>query len=131
MQPGAGTALYQQAAAALEQSQGGTGYTIKTVRYFTGPIPGGGVGAIYYLDVRDTRLSARVLLVSGPGPAEAAVARTGTTGWKRGDWTGFRGDQAAAPHLPLPGRWSGPEFDPIGATPPLLAASVAGCLDGT
>ena len=82
---------------ALEQAQGGSGYVIHSVRYFAGPVPNGGVGAIYYLDVRDPRLSARVVLVSTGGPSQTAVAKVGTTGWKDGDWTGFRG-----PSLPRP-----------------------------
>jgi hypothetical protein len=130
-QPAPGTDLYQQAVTALEQAQGGSGYTIRSVRYFAGPVPSGGVGAIYYLDVRDPRLSARVILVSTGGPSQAAVAKVGTTGWKDGDWTGFRGTEPSAAHPPVPGRWSGPQFDPVTSSPLLLAPTVAGCLDGT
>jgi hypothetical protein len=72
-----------------------------------------------------------VVLVSGAGPASAAVAKTGTSGWKNGDWTGFRGQLAPAVHPPLPGQWAGPEYNPVTSTPPLLAPTVAGCLDGT
>ncbi len=135
VQPAPGSDFYQQATAALEQSQGGTGYDIKAVRYFAGPVSGGGIGAVYYLDVRDPRLSARVLLVSGAGPASAAIARTGSTGWKSGDWFAFKGTDPAAvtplPAIPLPGKWAGPEYDPVGGTSPLLTSSVSGCLDGS
>ncbi len=109
VQPAPGTDFYKQAVAALEQSAGGSGYAIHSVRYFAGPLAAGGIGAIYYLDVRDPRLSSRVLLVSGAGPASLAVAKTGTTGWKPADWTAKGG----------------------GASPVTLLPSVAGCLDGT
>jgi hypothetical protein len=136
VQPAPGSDFYRQAADALAQSQGGTGYVINAVRYFAGPLTGGGIGAIYYLDVRDPRLSARVLLVSGAGPSSAAIARTASTGWKSGDWTGFKGSQPVAavaplPGIPLPGKWGGPEYDPVGGVTPLLSPSVAGCLDGS
>lgn len=131
IQPAPGADFFKSATMALEQSQGGTGYTIRAVRYFAGPLPRGGEGAFYYVDVRDPRLSARVLLASGSGPSQVAVAKSGTTGWKAGDWTGFQGNQAAAVHPPLPGKWAGPEFDPVSAATPLLAPSVAGCLAGT
>jgi hypothetical protein len=120
--------FFKQALAALQQSQGGS-YAVKTVRYFAGPLAGGGVGAIYYLVVSDPRFSARVLLVSGGGPGQVAVAPAGTSGWKAGDWKGFRGQTAAAAFPPLPGKWSGPEFDAV--TGGLLAPSVAGCMTGT
>ncbi len=131
IQPAPGADFFKQATLALEQSQGGTGYVIKAVRYFAGPLSAGGIGAIYYLDVNDPRLSARVVLVSGAGPAQAAVAAAGTTGWKAGEWTGFRGTEPAANHPPLPGTWGGPEFDAVTATPGFLSASVAGCLAGS
>ena len=130
-QPAPGADFFKQASVALEQSQGETGYVIRAVRYFAGPLTGGGSGAIYYLDVNDPRLSARIVLVSGGGPSKAAVATSGTHGWKQGDWTGFAGSQPAASHPPLPGKWSGPEFDPVGGAPPLLSSSVVGCLAGT
>ncbi len=129
--PAPGDDFYKQATNALQQSQGGTGYTVHSVRYFAGPLAGGGLGAVYYLDLRDPRLSARVLLVSGGGAAKAAVAPTGTTGWKAGDWTGFAGEEPAAVHAPLPGRWSGPEFDPVSGPGALLTPSLAGCMEGT
>lgn len=121
--------FFKQALAALQQSQGSTAYTVKTVRYFAGPLASGGVGAIYYLDVSDPKFTGRVLLVSGGGPAQAAVAPSGTTGWKAGDWKGFRGQTAAAAYPPLPGKWSGPEYDPV--TGGLLTPGVAGCMSGT
>jgi hypothetical protein len=136
VQPAPGSDFYQQATQALQQSQGGNAYVVKKVRYFAGPLPSGGIGAVYYLDVQDPRLSARVLLVSGAGPASAAIARSGTTGWKDGDWHGFKGtDPAAAvsplPGIPSPGKWSGPSYDPVGGTTPLLSPSLTGCLDGS
>jgi hypothetical protein len=135
VQPAPGADFYKQASDALQSSQGGTGYVIHAVRYFAGPLASGGIGAIYYLDVRDPRLTARVLLVSGAGPSAAAIAKTGTTGWKAGDWTGFKGtDPAAVPALAgiaLPGKWSGPSYDPVSAATPLLSAALAGCLDGS
>jgi hypothetical protein len=131
VQPAPTSDFYHQATAALQESQGGTGYLIKAVRYFAGPLTSGGIGAIYYLDVRDPRLSARVVLVSGAGPSSVAVAKTGTTGWKAGDWTGFRGQQPASSQPPLPGKWSGPAYDPVSGPTPLLSTSVAGCLDGS
>jgi hypothetical protein len=109
VQPAVGADFYRQAVAALEQSVGGSNYDIKSVRYFAGPLAAGGIGAIYYLDVRDPRLMSRVLLVSGAGPSSVAVAKTGTTGWKAADWTAKGG----------------------GASPVTLLPSVAGCLDGT
>jgi hypothetical protein len=108
VQPAPGTDFYKQAVAALEQSVGGTGYDIKSVRYFAGPLAAGGIGAIYYLDVRDPRLTSRVVLVSGAGPSSVAVAKTGTTGWNPADWTARGG----------------------GASPVTLLPSVAGCLAG-
>ncbi len=105
------------------------------MRYFAGPLAGGGIGAVYYLDVRDPRLSARVLLVSGAGPARLRVAPTGTTGWKPGEWTGFAGHGACrrAPPLPRdagPGKWQGPSLTPSRAD--RAAHPVAGgLLDGT
>lgn len=135
VQPAPGSDFYQQATDALKSSQGGTGYVIKAVRYFAGPLASGGIGAIYYLDVRDPRLTARVLLVSGAGPSSAAIAEAGTTGWKQGDWHAFMGTDPAAvtpfPGIPDPGKWAGPSYDPIGGASPLLSASVAGCLDGS
>lgn len=109
VQPAPATDFYRQAVAALEQSEGGTGYVVHAVRYFAGPLATGGIGAIYYLDVRDPRLSARVLLVSGAGPASVAVAKIGTTDWKPADWTAPGGG-------PLTVR---------------LSPSVAGCLAGS
>lgn len=131
IQPAPGSDFFQQATAALEQSQGGTGYAVKAVRYFAGPLASGGIGAVYYLDVNDPRLTARVVLVSGGGAPHAAVAKPGTTGWKPGEWTGFGGTQAAALHPPTPGKWAGPEFDAVTATPAFLSPSLAGCLQGT
>ncbi len=135
VQPAPAADFFKQAVDALDASQGGTGYVVKAVRYFAGPLPSGGLGAVYYLDVRDPRLSARVLLVSGAGPAAAAIAKTGTTGWKAGDWHGFKGSEPAAvtpfPGIPLPGKWSGPSYDPVGGATPLLSASLVGCLDGS
>ncbi len=131
IQPAPGADFFKQATRALEQSQGAAGYVVKAVRYFAGPLTGGGIGAVYYLDVADPRLSARVVLVSGAGPSQAAVAKSATTGWKQGDWTGFAGSQPAAAHPPLPGKWAGPEFDPVGGATPLLSSGVAGCLAGT
>lgn len=135
VQPAPGADFYQQATAALQSSQGGTGYVIHAVRYFAGPLASGGIGAVYYLDVRDPRLTARVLLVSGAGPSAAAIAKSGTTGWKQGDWHGFKGTDPAAvlpwPGIPLPGKWSGPAYDPVGGAAPLLTSSLAGCLDGS
>jgi hypothetical protein len=121
--------FFKQALAALQQSQGSTAYTVKTVRYFAGPLASGGVGAIYYLNVSDPKFTGRVLLVSGGGPAQAAVAPSGTTGWKDGDWKAFRGQTAAVAYPPLPGKWSGPEYDPV--TGGLLTPGVAGCMSGT
>ncbi len=121
--------FFKQGVAAFEQSQGGSGYLVKTVRYFAGPLAGGGTGAIYYLNVADPRFTARVLLVSGAGPAQAAAAPSNTAGWKAGDWKGFRGQAAPTAFPPLPGKWSGPEYDPV--TGGLLSASIAGCLVGT
>lgn len=136
VQPAPGSDFYKQATQALQQSQGGGAYVVKSVRYFAGPLPTGGIGAVYYLDVQDPRLSARLLLVSGAGPASAAVAKTGTTGWKDGDWYGFRGSDPAAvvsplPGIPSPGKWSGPAYDPVSGTTPLLSPSLTGCLDGS
>jgi hypothetical protein len=135
VQPAPTADFFKQAVDALDASQGGTGYAVNAVRYFAGPLPSGGIGAVYYLDVRDPRLTARVLLVSGAGPAAAAVAPSGTSGWKPGDWHGFKGTEpAAVPALPgiaHPGKWAGPEYDPVGGTTPLLSPSLAGCLDGT
>jgi hypothetical protein len=113
----------------LQQSQGGTGYVVKSVRYFAGPLASGGIGAIYYLNVAGHTFKGRVLLVSGGGAAQAAVAPSGTSGWKAGDWKGFRGQTAAAAFAGVPGKWSGPEYDPV--TGGLLPASVAGCMTGT
>jgi hypothetical protein len=121
--------FFKQALAALQQSQGGGGYEVKTVRYFAGPLAGGGVGAIYYLDVSDPKFTGRVLLVSGSGAAQAAFAPGGTTGWEAGDWKGFRGQTPAVVYPPLPGKWSGPEYDPV--TGGLLTPGVAGCMSGT
>jgi hypothetical protein len=121
--------FFKQALAALQQSQGGSAYAVKSVRYFAGPLAGGGIGAIYYLNVSDPKFNGRVLLVSGGGAAAAAVAPSGTTGWKAGDWKGFRGQTAATAYPPLPGKWSGPEYDAV--TGGLLAPSVAGCMIGT
>jgi hypothetical protein len=109
VQPAVGTDFYRQAVSALEQSVGGSNYVIKSVRYFAGPLAAGGIGAIYYLDVRDPRLTSRILLVSGAGPSSVAVAKIGTTGWKASDWTAKGG----------------------GASPVTLLPSVSGCLDGT
>jgi hypothetical protein len=135
VQPAPGSDLYRQATDALQSSQGGSDYAVKAVRYFAGPLASGGIGAVYYLDVRDPRLTARVLLVSGAGPSAAAIAETGTTGWKQGDWHGFKGTDAAAvtplPGIPLPGKWAGPAYDPVGGAAPLLTAALAGCLDGS
>jgi hypothetical protein len=135
VQPAPGSDFYRQATQALQQSQGGGAYVVKSVRYFAGPLPSGGIGAVYYLDVQDPRLSARVLLVSGAGPAAAAIAKTGTTGWKDGDWHGFKGTDPAAvvsiAGIPSPGKWSGPSYDPVSGTTPLLSASLTGCLDGS
>jgi hypothetical protein len=135
VQPAPGSDFYRQATDALQTSQGGTGYVINAVRYFAGPLAGGGIGAVYYLDVRDPRLTARVLLVSGAGPSSAAIAKTGTTGWTQGDWHGFKGTDPAAitplPGIAHPGKWSGPSYDPVGGSTPLLSSAVAGCLDGT
>jgi hypothetical protein len=135
VQPAPGSDFYQQATDALQSSQGGAGYAIKAVRYFAGPLASGGIGAVYYLDVRDPRLTARVLLVSGAGPSAAAIAKTGTTGWKQGDWHGFKGTDAAAvtplPGIPDPGKWSGPSYDPVGGAAPLLTSALAGCLAGS
>lgn len=121
--------FYKQAVAALQQSQGGGGYVVKSVRYFAGPLSGGGIGAIYYLKVASSTFNARVLLVSGAGPGQAAVATSTTSGWKAGDWKGFRGQAAAAAYPGLPGKWSGPEYDAV--TGGLLAPGVAGCMAGT
>jgi hypothetical protein len=135
VQPAPGADFYRQATDALQASQGGTGYTVKTVRYFAGPLANGILVGVYYLDVRDPRLSARVLLVSGAGPESAAVARTGSRGWKAGDWFGFKGTdppaQAPLPGIAHPGKWAGPEYDPVGGTTALLSPSLTGCLDGT
>ena len=135
VQPAPGSDFYRQATDALQASQGGSGYVVHAVRYFAGPLAGGGIGAVYYLDVRDPRLTARVLLVSGAGPSAAAIAQTGTTGWKQGDWHGFRGTGPAAvtplPGIPHPGKWAGPSFDPVSGATPLLTSSLAGCLDGS
>lgn len=109
IQPAPGSDFYRQATAALEQAEGGTGYAIKSVRYFAGPLAAGGIGAIYYVDVNDPRLTSRVLLVSGAGPASVALARPGTTGWKPAEWTSRSG----------------------GRTTLTLSPSVAGCLAGT
>ena len=121
--------FFKQAVAALQQSQGGTGYVVKSVRYFAGPLASGGIGAIYYLNVAGPTFTGRVLLVSGGGAAQAAVAPSGTTGWKAGQWKGFRGQAAPAAFAGVPGKWSGPEYDPV--TGGLLSASVAGCMTGT
>ncbi|HEX4428510.1 MAG TPA: hypothetical protein VHZ96_04490 [Frankiaceae bacterium] len=135
VQPAPGADFYRQATDALQAAQGGTGYVIHAVRYFAGPLASGGIGAVYYLDVRDPRLTARVLLVSGAGPSTAAIAKTGTTGWTQGDWYGFKGSEAAAvtplPGIPLPGKWAGPSYDPVGGSAPLLSPSLAGCLAGS
>jgi hypothetical protein len=121
--------FWKQAVAALQQNQGGTGYTVKSVRYFAGPLASGGIGAIYYLKLSGSGFAGRVLLVSGGGAAQAAAAPFATTGWKAGDWKGFRGQTAAAAYPGLPGKWSGPEYDAV--TGGLLSASVAGCMQGT
>jgi hypothetical protein len=121
--------FFKQAVAAFEQNQGGTGYVVKSVRYFAGPLANGGVGAVYYLNVADPRFTARVLLVSGAGPGQAAAAPSNTAGWKAGDWKGFQGQAAPATFPPLPGKWSGPEYDPV--TGGLLSPGIAGCLSGT
>ena len=135
VQPAPGADFFKQAQTALDASQGATGYVVKAVRYFAGPLPSGGIGAVYYLDVRDPRLTARVLLVSGAGPAGAAIAPTGTTGWKPGEWHAFKGTDPAAvtpfPGIPLPGKWKGPSYDPVAGATPLLSPSLVGCLDGT
>jgi hypothetical protein len=111
--PAPGSDFYKQATSALDQSQGGSGYIVRAVRYFAGPLPSGGIGAVYYLDVRDRRLMARVLLVSGAGPASVATAKTGTTGWADGDWHETNGN------------------DPVSGPTPLLSPSLTGCLDGS
>jgi hypothetical protein len=121
--------FFKQAVSALQQSQGGTRYVVKSVRYFAGPVAGGGVGASYYLKVAGPTFTGRVLLVSGGGAEQAAVAPAGTSGWKAGDWKGFRGQTGAAAFPGVPGKWSGPEYDPV--TGGLLSASVAGCMTGT
>jgi hypothetical protein len=121
--------FFKQAISALQQSQGGTRYVVKSVRYFAGPVAGGGVGASYYLKVAGPSFTGRVLLVSGGGAGQAAVAPAGTAGWKAGDWKGFRGQTAAAAFPGVPGKWSGPEYDPV--TGGLLPAGVAGCMTGT
>lgn len=113
VQPAPGSDFYKQAISALDQNEGGSSYVVKTVRYFAGPLAGGGLGAVYYLDVRDPRLTSRVLIVSGAGPASVATAKTGTTGWTEGDWHETSG------------------VDPVGGTTPLLSSSLAGCLAGS
>ncbi len=131
VQPAPGSDFYRQAVSALEQNRGGSGHQIAAVRYFAGPLAAGGLGAVYYLDVRDPQLSVRVVLVSAAGPAQVAAAPSGTHGWKDGDWTGFRGQNAPASHPPLPGTWSGPEYDPVSSATPLLSPQLAGCMAGT
>jgi hypothetical protein len=121
--------FFKQAVSALQQNQGGTGYAVKSVRYFAGPVASGGVGASYYLKVAGPTFTGRVLLVSGGGAEQAAVAPADSSGWKAGDWKGFRGQTGAAAFPGVPGKWSGPEYDPV--TGGLLPASVAGCMTGT
>lgn len=130
VRPAPGTPLFEQAVAALRDSQG-RGYAVAAARVFAGPTPAGGSGAHYYLDVRDRALRGRVLFVqAGDGPPLAAVAGVGMSGWRSPDWTGFRRDGGPPRAVPgLPGRWSGARYDAVAGR--LLQPALAGCLDGT
>ena len=134
--PAPGSDFYKQAVDALQQSQGGTGYVIKAVRYFAGPLaerrdrrrllprrarpPAHGARAAG-VRVPDPRR------LPSPGPARPA----GRRGTGRASKAAARRCRDPAARSRMPGKWAGPEYDPVAGTTPLLSPSLAGCLDGT
>ena len=118
-------------------------FIIEDLRQFNGPeAPGGDRAAVierWYVKVRlegDPSVAGRFLVeVWTDGAQVAAVAPSGTSGWRSPDWSAFTGEGERTAYPGLPGRWAGTRYDFVtgegGPGTRGLPGAVEGCVSDT